>query len=127
MKLKSMFFMIAMTAGAGPVAFAAPPESAVLLTGDPVVMRLSKDEFRIVFGIEGRSCIPHGCNGSVRYRVDWKASDGTTRSEQKEVNYSVSPDAARTIAVDRQYLDTAEGAHTVDIVNVRVDTITRRD
>jgi len=63
----------------------------------------------------------------VRYRVDWRASDGTTRSEHKEVNYTVSPEAARTIAVDRQYLDTAEGAHTVDIVNVRVDTITRRD
>jgi len=29
--------------------------------------------------------------------------------------------------VDRQYLDTGEGAHTVDVVNVRVDTITRRD
>jgi hypothetical protein len=126
MKLESLFLTIAVTATAGPVAYAAPPESAVLLTGDPVVMRLSKDEFRIVFGIEGRSCMPQGCNGSVRYRVDWKASDGTTRSERKEVNYTVSPDAARTIAVDRQYLDTAEGAHTVDIVNVRVDTITRR-
>lgn len=133
MKLNSMVLSIAVTAGTGLAAFAAPvalaaaPESAVLLTGDPVVMRLSKDEFRIVFGLEGRSCAPRGCNGSVRYRVDWKASDGTSRSERKEVNYTVSPGAARTIAVDRQYLDTAEGAHTVDIVNVRVDTITRRD
>ena len=127
MKLRSLFLMIAVTASAAPVAFAATPESAVLLTGDPVVMRLSKDEFRIVFGIEGRSCMPRGCNGSVRYRVDWKASDGTARSERKVVNYIVSPDAARTIAVDRQYLDTAEGAHTVYIVNVKVDTITRRD
>jgi hypothetical protein len=126
MKLKSMFLIMAVTAGTSPAALGAPPESAVLLTGDPVVMRLSKDEFRIVFGIEGRSC-KQGCNGSVRYRVDWRASDGTTRSEHKEVNYTVSPEAARTIAVDRQYLDTAEGAHTVDIVNVRVDTITRRD
>ena len=55
MKLLSMFLMIAVNAGTGPVAFAAPPASAVMLTGDPVVMRLSKDEFRIVFGIEGRS------------------------------------------------------------------------
>ena len=125
MKLRSMFLMIAVAAGAAPVAFAATPESAVLLTGDPVVMRISKDEFRIVFGIEGRSCMPQGCNGSVRYRVNWKASDGTARSERKVVNYTVPPDAARTIAVDRQYLDTAEGAHTVDIVNVKVDTITR--
>jgi hypothetical protein len=126
MKLPTMFLMIAVTAGAAPAAFAAQPESAVMLTGDPVVMRLSKDEFRIVFGIEGRSC-KQGCNGSVRYRVNWKASDGTLRSERKEVNYTVSPDAARTIAVDRQYLDTAEGAHTVDVVNVKVDIITRRE
>jgi hypothetical protein len=126
MKLPTMFLMIAVTAGASPAAFAAQPESAVMLTGDPVVMRLSKDEFRIVFGIEGRSC-KQGCNGSVRYRVNWKASDGTLRSERKEVNYTVSPDAARTIAVDRQYLDTAEGAHTVDVVNVKVDIITRRE
>jgi hypothetical protein len=126
MKLQSMFLMIAVTAGTGPVAFAAPPESAVMLTGDPVVMRLSKDEFRIAFGIEGRSC-KQGCNGSVRYRVNWKASDGTARTERKEVQYTVAPGAARTIAVDRQYLDTAEGAHTVDIVDVKVDTITRRD
>ena len=46
--------------------------------------------------------------------VGWHGSLGT-----EEVNYTVSPDAARTIAVDRQYLDTAEGAHTVDIVNVK--------
>jgi hypothetical protein len=126
MKLRSVFFMITMAAGVGRTALATVPEGAVL-TGDPVVMRLNKDEFRIVFGIEARSCMPQGCNGSVHYRVDWKASDGTTRSEQKEVNYTVSPDTARTIAVDRQYLDTAEGAHTVDIVKVSVDTITRRD
>jgi len=94
---------------ANRAALAASPEGAVLLTGAPVVMRLNKDEFRIVFGIEGKSCV-HGCSGSVRYRVDWKASDGTARSEQKEVSYVVAPEAARTIAVDRQYLDTAEGA-----------------
>lgn len=124
MKLSSMFLMTAIAASGG--ALAAPPEGAVLLTGDPVVMRLNKDEFRIVFSIEGKSCV-HGCSGSVRYWVDWRASDGTARSERKEVSYIVAPDAARTIAVDRQYLDTAEGAHTVDVVKVRVDTITRRD
>jgi len=127
MKLSSMFLMTVVAASGNRTTLAAPPEGAVLITGDPVVMRLNKDEFRIVFGIEGKSCAPHGCSGSVRYWVDWKASDGTTRSEQKEVSYIVSPEAARTIAVDRQYLDTGEGAHTVDIVNVRVDTITRRD
>jgi hypothetical protein len=126
MKLSSMFLMIAMAASANRAALAAQPQGVVLLTGDPVVMRLNKDEFRIVFGIEGKSCA-HGCSGSVRYRVDWKASDGTARSERKEVSYVVAPEAARTIAVDRQYLDTAEGAHTVDVVKVRVDSITRRE
>jgi hypothetical protein len=127
MKLSSMFLMTVVAASANRATLAAPPEGAVLLTGEPVVMRLNKDEFRIVFGIEGKACAPHGCSGSVRYWVDWKASDGTTRSEQKEVSYIVSPESARTIAVDRQYLDTGEGAHTVDVVNVRVDAITRRD
>ena len=127
MKLGSMFLLTAMAASGTGAALAIPPEAAVLVTGDPVVMRLNKDEFRIVFGIEGKSCAPHGCSGSVRYWVDWKTADGTARSEQKEVSYIVLPDAARTIAVDRQYLDTAEGAHTVDIVKVRVDTVTRRE
>ena len=126
MKLGPTFLMTAIASSASSATFAAPPEGAVLRTGDPVVMRLNKDEFRIVFGIDGRSCA-HGCSGSVRYWVDWKASDGTVRSERKEVNYVVAPEAARTIAVDRQYLDTAEGAHTVDIVKVRVDTITRSE
>src|SRR5271170_137913 len=127
MKLSPMFLMTVMAASSNRATLAAPLEGAVLLTGDPVVMRLNKDEFRIVFGLEGKSCAPHGCSGSVRYWVDWKASDGTTRTEQKEVNYIVSPEAARTIAVDRQYLDTGEGAHTVDVVKVRTDSITRRD
>ncbi len=127
MKLSSMFLVTALAASGGRATLAAPPEGAVLITGEPVVMRLNKDEFRIVFGIEGKSCAPHGCSGSVRYWVDWKASDGTARSERKEVSYIVSPEAARTIAVDRQYLDTGEGAHTVDVVKVRVDAITRRD
>jgi hypothetical protein len=107
MKLSSMLLMTAIAASGTRAALAIPPEGAVLVTGDPVVMRLNKDEFRIVFGIDGRSCAPHGCSGSVSYWVDWTASDGTARSERKEVSYIVSPDAARTIAVDRQYLDTA--------------------
>ena len=70
---------------------------------------------------------PNGCSGVIRYRVDWKTADGTTRSEIKRVGYSVSPLASRTIAVDRQYFDTAEGRHTTDVVKVRVDAITCRD
>jgi hypothetical protein len=126
MKLSSMFLLTAIVASSNYSALAAPTEGAVMLTGDPVVMRLNKDEFRIVFGIDGRSCV-RGCSGSVHYRVEWKTSDGAARSERKEVNYVIAPQAGRTIAVDRQYLDTAEGAHTVDVVKVRVDTITRRD
>jgi len=112
---------------ASTAALAVPPDGAVVLTGDPLVMRLNKDEFRIAFGIEAQACMPRGCNGSVHYRIDWKASDGTARSELKQVSYVVSPNAARTIAVDRQYLDTAEAAQTVDVVRVSVEAITRRD
>jgi hypothetical protein len=90
-------------------------------------MRLNKDEFRIAFGINGERCGDNGCNGIIRYRVEWKTADGTTRSEIKHVNYTVSPRAPRTIAVDRQYFDTAEGQHTTDVVKVSIDAITCRD
>ena len=106
---------------------AAVSSRAVSLTQDPVVMRLSKDEFRIAFGINGERCGANGCSGVIRYRVDWKTADGTTRSEIKRVGYSVAPLARRTIAVDRQYFDTAEGRHTTDVVKVSVDAITCRD
>jgi hypothetical protein len=68
-------------------------------------MRLNKDEFRIAFGINGERCDANGCSGMIRYQVDWKTADGTTRSETKHVYYTVSPHATRTIAVDRQYFD----------------------
>jgi hypothetical protein len=87
-------------------------------------MRLSKDEFRIAFGINGERCGTRGCSGLIRYRVDWKTPDGTTRSEIRHVNYTISPNASRTIAVDRQYFDTAEGQHTTDVLKVSIDAIT---
>jgi hypothetical protein len=88
-------------------------------------MRMSKDEFRIAFGIKSVGCAENGCRGAIRYRVNWKAEDGTTRRETREVSYVVAPhSAARTIAVDRQYFDTAEGAHTTDVVEVTVDRVT---
>jgi hypothetical protein len=105
---------------------AAPADRSVSLTQEPLVMRLNKDEFRIAFGINGEQCAPKGCSGSIRYRVDWKTPDGMTRSEIKQVNYTVSPYAGHTIAVDRQYFDTAEGEHTTDIIGVHVDMITCR-
>jgi len=100
---------------------------AVSLTQDPVVMRLSKDEFRIAFGLNAERCASTGCNGVIRYRVDWKTEDGTTRSEIKRVSYTAVPSANRALTVDRQYFDTAEGAHTTDVVRVNVDMITCED
>jgi hypothetical protein len=116
--------LLTATAAAGD---AAPTPRSVSLTQEPLVMRLNKDEFRIAFGINGERCGKRGCSGMIHYRVDWKTADGTTRSEIKHVNYSVSPQARRTIAVDRQYFDTAEGQHTTDVVKVSVAAITCRD
>ena len=89
-------------------------------------MRLSKDEFRIVFGIHAQQHASRGCNGVIHYRVDWRTEDGTTRSENRLVSYRVSPSASRAITVDRQYFDTAEGQHTTDVVKVSVNRITIR-
>jgi hypothetical protein len=120
----ALLAVLTMSAAAG----AAPPsQRSVSLTQDPLIMRLNKDEFRIAFGINAERCGTNGCSGMIRYRVDWKTADGTTRSEIKHVGYSVSPLAHRTIAVDRQYFDTAEGRHTTDVVKVSVDAITCRD
>jgi hypothetical protein len=115
----------AVTAGtATPVS---SPKRTVSLVGPPLVMRLNSDEFRIAFGIDGNRCMPGGCSGSIHYRVHWKAADGTEGSDTRRVNYKVSPNSGRTIAVDRQYLDTAEGAHTTQVLNVSVERITCQD
>ena len=97
---------------------------AVSLTQSPLVMRMGKDEFRIAFGIKSAGCAPNGCHGVIRYRVNWKAEDGTTSWGIREVGYRVLPHTGRSITVDRQYFDTAEGAHTTDVVEVTVDRIT---
>jgi hypothetical protein len=94
------------------------------LVQDPLVMRLSKDEFRIAFGINAQGCGSNGCRGVIHYRVKWKTEDGTVMSEFRRVRYDVVPHSSRTITVDRQYFDTAEGAHTTDVVQVTVDRIT---
>ena len=107
---------------------AAPPaKHSVSLTQDPLVMRLNKDEFRIAFGINGERCEANGCSGIIRYRVDWKTQEGAARTEIKHVHYTVAPRTRRTIAVDRQYFDTAEGQHTTDVVRVSIDAITCLD
>jgi hypothetical protein len=127
MKLISLSFVATLTlsaaAGATPAALGAPAARSVSLSQDPLVMRLNKDEFRIAFGINGEGCGANGCSGMIHYRVKWKTADGTTRTESKHLSYSVSPSASRTIAVDRQYFDTAEGKHTTDVVKVSIDAI----
>ena len=123
MKMTALSLMAILTSAAAAGAEPAAPRS-VSLTQEPLIMRLNKDEFRIAFGINGERCGANGCSGMIHYRVDWKTADGTLRSETKHVSYTVSPLAPRTIAVDRQYFDTAEGQHTTDVVKVRVDAIT---
>jgi hypothetical protein len=128
MKTMSLSLITVATLGVIASAVAAPPaEHSASLTQDPVVMRLSKDEFRIAFGINSEHCAATGCNGVIHYRVDWKAEDGLTRSESKRVSYAALPSTGRSITVDRQYFDTAEGAHTTDVVRVSVDKITCLD
>jgi hypothetical protein len=90
----------------------------------PLVMRLSKDEFRIAFGLKAKNCEDSGCTGVINYRVEWRGDDGMTRSELRRVSYAVLPHYTRALTVDRQYFDTAEGAHTTDIVKVTVGNIT---
>jgi hypothetical protein len=125
MKTISMLLIGALAAGTAGAA--APAKRSVSLVGAPFVMRLNIDEFRIAFGIDGEACMPGGCSGLIHYRVDWKTADGTARSESRRVSYKVSPQSGRTIAVDRQYLDTAEGAHTTDVTKVSVQRITCRE
>jgi hypothetical protein len=103
----------------------AAPAVRARLTQAPLVMRLSPDEFRIAFGIAAPGCAA-GCSGVIRYRVDWRTEDGATLSEVKRVGYSVVPHSSRTITVDRQFFDTAEGAHRVEVVKVRVASISCR-
>ena len=126
MKTISLSLIAVATMGASAIAAPASEHSASL-TQEPVVMRLSKDEFRIAFGINAERCASTGCNGVIHYRVEWKAEDGMTRSESKRVSYAALPRMSRSITVDRQYFDTAEGAQTTDIVKVSVDKITCLD
>jgi hypothetical protein len=126
LKKISLSLIAVLTLGAGVTA-APAAEISVSLNQDPIVMRLGKDEFRIAFAINSERCAQNGCNGVIHYRIDWKTEDGTTRSETKLVNYTASPHVNRTMTTDRQYVDTAESAHTVDIIKVSVDKITCLD
>lgn len=113
--------LLALVATANAVSSA---DQLVSVSHGPLVMRLSKDEFRIAFGLNGERCAASGCHGVIRYRVSWKTEEGTTTSETRRVSFTVAPRTARSIIVDRQFFDTAEGAHTTDITGVRVDEVT---
>lgn len=126
MKKISLSLITVLTLGAS-ASVALASEISVSLNQDPLVMRLSKDEFRIAFALNAEHCVTNGCNGVIHYRVEWKTEDGTTRSEAKLVNYVASPHANRAMTTDREYLDTAESAHTTDIIKVSVDKITCLD
>ena len=119
----SLFFVGLVASGVSSALSSAPEVS---LTQAPLVMRVDKDEFRIAFGVTAQACGKNGCTGSIHYRVEWKTPQGAKRSEIKQVRYTVAPHASRTIAVDRQYFDTAEGAHTTEVLKVSVDRITCR-
>jgi hypothetical protein len=106
---------------------AANARPAVTLTQDPLVMRMGKDEFRVAFGIKVSDSTPAGFHGRLRYRVQWKTEDGSKHWENREVGYTVAPNSARTITVDRQYFDTSEGAHATEVVQVVVTHITRHE
>ena len=95
----------------------------VSVSGEPLVMRVDKDEFRIAFRVEDKGGLPAIRSGSVRYRIEWRTGDGATHTDLRQVRYSLPADATRTIAVDRQYLDTAEGENTVEVVKVSVDAV----
>ncbi len=101
-----------------------PVAGAISLSQTPLVMRLSKDEFRIAFGLNGEHCVRSGCHGRIRYRVHWRTEDGVRHAEVKELSYAIAAHSGRSIAVDRQYFDTGEAQHTTEIIGVTVDEIT---
>ena len=121
MLMPKLLCSIALFAGA---ATAMAASESVSLIQEPVVMRLNKDEFRIAFGIHAEGMAAKSCVGTIRYRVDWTTDDGLSRSEIRHVSYTMPEAARRTITVDRQFFDTREGAHTTNVVKVRVDKIT---
>jgi hypothetical protein len=126
--MKAMVLALTAVVTLGGVGAASAASScSVSLTNDPVVMRINKDEFRIVFGVEGDKCPASGCAGTIAYTAAWKTEDGLTSTDVKHVNYKVPNGATRSIAVDRHYFDTAEGQHTTDIVHVNVDKVSCSD
>ncbi len=104
-------------------AFAAPAVCSVSVDKDPVVMRMSKDEFRIVFGVASEQCHENGCSGVIKYDAAWRTEDGSENIDHKVLSYNIPSGTTQSIAVDRHYFDTGEGKHTTDLVRVSVSDI----
>lgn len=108
---------------AGSATAAPATTCSATVTPHPVVLRLGKDEFRLAFGIGGKECRRTGCAGTIDYRTTWQDEKGVRNVDVKRVGYSIPADAAQSITVDRSYFDTAEGKHTTQVVDVRVDKV----
>lgn len=113
----------AFMAGTAVATAATPDTCSVAVKNDPVVIRMSQDEFRIAFGVQSESC-KGGCTGLISYRAAWRANDGTQSVEEKRVAYTIPKGADRTIAVDRNFFDLGEARNTTDVVGVEVSDIT---
>jgi len=108
---------------AGNVSAAQPATCSVSVSNEPIVMRMSKDEFRIVFGVTGDQCGEQGCSGVIRYKAAWRTEEGAENVDSKLVSYTIPSGSKRSIAVDRHYFDMGEGKHTTDLVSVSVDDV----
>jgi hypothetical protein len=102
---------------------AAPATCSVTVGKEPVVMRMSKDEFRIVFAVSGDDCSEHGCAGIIKYQATWRTEDGAGNVDSKALSYAIPSGSSRSIAVDRHYFDLGEGKHKTDLVNVSVEGV----
>ena len=108
---------------AGNAFAAAPPVCSVDVGSEPVVIRMSKDEFRIAFGVAGDKCHDGGCAGVIRYDATWRTEDGTVNVDRKTLSYDIPSGVNQSIAVDRHYFDLGEGRHTTDLVRVAITDI----
>jgi len=104
-------------------AFAAPATCSVSVDKDPVVMRMSKDEFRIAFGVSGEQCHENGCAGVIEYDAAWRTEDGSENVDHKQLSYTIPSGTNQSIAVDRHYFDTGEGKHTTHLVSVAISDV----
>lgn len=120
---KTLLALLAVLCFDGLAAAAPETSCTVSVNHDPLVMRIGKDEFRIAFGVGSDHCGADECRGVIRYTAEWTTDDGASRSDNRLLDFTVPRGARGSIAVDRNYFDTAEGEHTTAIVKVSVDAV----